>query len=880
VASAYYDHLTLKRRPQSADYAGILAKFCLESLPSRVAIGFQIVFAFATRGVLAKRLADRERSDLLTIIVPVNLFIEPGAKNGELKLRGSDQSSSNRRRGGLESFSGRNAGDPELAAALWTPLERAQHRRQREVLLLALNDELESLAEDMKEFCKAIWQSATPGDANVRRPSRALSNRAQILLGHITNAFNACATQQEREQLAGRLLQYFTDHPGGFPGLQFDLRVVAGGVGANSPPATIQGRFIWQGQEVAIRFAIDDRWDPTESAQRLAGLIEQNGGVNRAGRLDQVRRDIRTAWMELPGNQRIPPGPGQQPAFIATLNDLLHDHQPPLHVVFVPQQNGQRDHLVLHLTDQNGAIQGPNMHVGSLTWHQLAAIDARNTVGNQGNNDDNNVDPNNEPGWFSRFLDNAHNWLWTDAAVPAWNFIWRYPCFTLPGLGIAGFLGWRFRRQLGTGLYNGLWRVGQGEYRLYRGLRRGLGLGGDLRTRGMSRLDRQLFEGQRDLSNLRAGQEATTPASIMQFIEEATHVSSRQPRRIQGETAEARRLALQGDFRAALNRNRNSPFFNNDAITDYRAACLDLINELNGGSGGEASAANRANLLQEWLRNTGARLFPNHEDLFRRIQIVENSSLGTANVVATHRIVRGTGGQVSAIYIELPTASLTCSPTDPRFHETLASCYDQLYRTAAVAPLAETQLTDPIIRQIRTNGNVLADFIQFSINADNALVVGANANEGRLQLHDSRPLAHCPEGHMEMTEHGFVMRNADLRELTEAELRQYEMERVAEEVRRLGERRTALQTQIDNTPDGPERERLRAQHTALSAELTAARTRQGRLTSSDVTVRTQARQSLHEAFREAYRRGRARLGGRAVPIAMFVEEAVRYFLTH
>src|SRR5262249_31616544 len=111
-----------------------------------------------------------------------------------------------------------------------------------------------------------------------------------------------------------------------------------------------------------------------------------------------------------------------------------------------------------------------------------------------------------------------------------------------------------------------------------------------------------------ELDLLEIGRDRTTTRTRdltpTQVTEEATDVSARQPLPLSGATPEARRLSLLQAFGQAQRQNRTSRFFNPEVITDYRAACLEFINDLRG----EATPANRANLFQEFIRETGARL--------------------------------------------------------------------------------------------------------------------------------------------------------------------------------------------------------------------------------------------------------------------------------
>ncbi|PWU00384.1 MAG: hypothetical protein C5B53_04175 [Candidatus Melainabacteria bacterium] len=745
--------------------------------------------------------------------------------------------------------------------------------RPRDLILLAQARAVEAteLRQPIINYCRAMLTGAGPAGEGGIRPGRT-TDTAERLLRQIAGIFNDCTDQADRERVAGQLCTLLNN--GNLRGYQFNLQVVAG---SNHPsrPATIEGTFT---QTVGARtetvrivpIPIDGRFWNEATAQRLNGLIREYFGAGEAGGVAAaIRARFRALWRRVPA--------GQRETVRTRLNALLQTHKPPLYIVHPPRQAG-RPEAGLNLDEievRQGNIPDPAIQV---------AQPGDNPIGNrpvpvgemnerQRQQRDARLNDREERGWFTRF--------WEDEVPLGWQL-------TAYGVtGVAALMGLRAIGKhglsgIGSGIGRGLSATGRG---LIYTARQGWRLGTSLTGRGGSRLNRDLFDDpmtRTDMELLEIGRQSRTITStpepvLTQVTEEATEVSARQPLPLSGTNAEARRLSVLQAFGQAQRQNRNSRFFNPEVITDYRAACLEFINDLRG----EATPANRANLFQAFIRETGARLFPQRAQLFNRIHIVENPHLGGGATIANHTLVLGSGGQVTAINIELPTTSLTGPITDAQLHETLGSLYDQLYRIHRVAELSGPQATHgPTLRNIRLTGNALADFIQFSVNADNTVVVGAHANEARLALNSSRPLVHAPQGHMEMTEHGLVMRNASGRELTEEQLRQFEIDRVAEEVRRLQARRTELQTRIDNATEDSVREALRAEHATLTTQLTATQAQHAALTSPNEAVRAPARLRLHEAFRRAFERGRARLGGRLVPITMFAEEAVRYFLTH
>ena len=362
------------------------------------------------------------------------------------------------------------------------------------------------------------------------------------------------------------------------------------------------------------------------------------------------------------------------------------------------------------------------------------------------------------------------------------------------------------------------------------------------------------------------------PGPRQQTVEEASHVSARQPQELTG-NAEAQRRAIEEAMRAARAQNASNPFFAEGRITSYRAMCLEFINALRA----ETTPGNRCEQLTEFIRRTGVHLFPQQRALFERIHVVENPALEA--VVANHTI----NGSNGPILIEIPSSRvsgpLTGEAAMRHMNEVLGSLYDQLHRVHRITTMTGEQATNAeTVRDVRATGNALADYVQFSVNADNAVRVGEHANEGRLALHSSRPLVHSTGGHMEMTEHGLEMRNAQGEPLSEEQRRRAETERVAEHIRRLEAARAELRRAIDALPEGDARRNLEARYATLHAQVQAAQA-QHRLLGENTPAGTAARLSLRESFRRGFEGARARLGGRIVPIAMFAEEAIRLWLT-
>ncbi|PWT98588.1 MAG: hypothetical protein C5B53_06540 [Candidatus Melainabacteria bacterium] len=730
---------------------------------------------------------------------------------------------------------------------------RPERARPGDVLIVAQRRPVNEseLRQPVINYCREMLRGAGPAVDGVR-PGRPSDERDR-LIRQIAGILDGCTDQADRERVARQLCTYLNG--ANLRGYHFNLSVVDG---SNNPsrPATIEGTFRQTvgGRTETVRILpipIDNRFWSEEAVTNLNGLIREyfQAGEN-AGQAAAIRARFRAVWRTVPA--------GQRENVRTALNTRLQTHVPPLYVVHPPRNAARpQDGLNLELIDvRQGVLPNPNaqqanagdqpvgnrpMPVGQVNERQQQQIDARRLVDRR---------REEETGW---------NFLEWFEGLPL-----SIQLGALAGTGAATYGALRYGGP--ATLRGGWWLTRQ----LGRGTRYTAGAGWNALFGRRS--------GQPTDSAANVPHDTTTGEPLRQTSEEARDVSARQPRTIEGANAQARAQNVETALQQARAQNPGNPFFHNDTITDYRARCLEFINTLSNQTG----TADRAQQLTEFIRRTGSEMFPEHAEVFNRIRVVESTTAHEGTVVAEHTFVHGSDGRLAEIRVALPTNRLRGNVSEANLHETLGSLYDQLYRVHRQSTLTAAANNDAAQTTTRRSGNALADFVQFSVNQDNAVRVDQHANEARVALHGERAVGGARLGYMEIHADGrMVVANEQGREVSEPQARERALaDQVATEIERMRARRQQL---LDTaaTLDGEARANLERQAEALHTQVEAAQARHATLTSTtESPARATARRTLSESFRRAYERGRARFGGRVVPLAMFAEEAVRWWLTH
>jgi hypothetical protein len=355
----------------------------------------------------------------------------------------------------------------------------------------------------------------------------------------------------------------------------------------------------------------------------------------------------------------------------------------------------------------------------------------------------------------------------------------------------------------------------------------------------------------------------TTGQPPTQTHVDATDPTARQLTDLVGDTPEERQAVLDGRLDEVRRRHLNNWFLNSDVLRTFQAQAEQFLRRLSDAQrAGNLSSTDRANMFRDFIRdfvlnNSGNNLSGDHRTLFQNMQIVEHDFIGTGTVHANHTVVHGPNG--TALHIGLPTGLLSAPMSDFQIRHVLGSLFDQCFRAERLV-----RRNPGNVQVVRTDGNVLADFVVHSMN--HALHLGVDAHTARIQFNSSRATSYVT--HISIEFHGdtMVIRRIGGQPMTEEEARAEELRIHLDEISRL-------QRWLDDPANANHQRRQNVQE-----RLRTLREQHAHVTGANAEARVRARAEIRARIREHHRRAAGRTGATHVPAAMLADEGLALLL--